>query len=156
MANVDGTWAVAVKTPMGDQKSDLTVTSSGDTFTGTMSGAMGSNDVSGTVDGDTLIWSMDITSPMPMTLDNRATVDGDSMTGTVKAGAFGGHAAVGRAQGLTPFVRSNKKGRSRGSGPFCIRRLYANQSQRTVTVTARRFWAQAWGFEPSASGRSLQ
>ena len=89
MANVDGTWAVAVKTPMGDQKSDLTVTSSGDTFTGTMSGAMGSNDVSGTVDGDTLIWSMDITSPMPMTLDNRATVDGDSMTGTVKAGAFG-------------------------------------------------------------------
>ncbi len=89
MANVDGTWAVAVKTPMGDQKSDLTVNSSGDTFTGTMSGAMGSNDVSGTVDGDTLTWSMDITSPMPMTLDNKATVDGDSITGTVKAGAFG-------------------------------------------------------------------
>ncbi|WP_420606839.1 hypothetical protein [Novosphingopyxis sp.] len=89
MANVDGTWAVAVKTPMGDQKSDLTVKSDGDSFTGSMSGAMGSNDVSGKVDGDTLTWSMDITSPMPMTLDNKATVDGDSMTGTVKAGAFG-------------------------------------------------------------------
>ncbi len=89
MANVDGIWAVAVKTPMGDQKSDLTVKSNGGSFTGTMSGAMGSNDVSGTVEGDTLIWSMDITSPMPMTLDNKVTVDGDSMTGTVKAGAFG-------------------------------------------------------------------
>ena len=89
MANVDGTWAVAVKTPMGDQKSDLTVKSDGDSFTGNMSGAMGTNDVSGKVEGDTLIWSMDITSPMPMTLDNKATVDGDTMTGTVKAGAFG-------------------------------------------------------------------
>ena len=89
MANEDGTWAITVKTPMGDQKSDLVVNSSGDTFTGAMSGTLGSDDVSGKVEGDTLIWSMDITSPMPMTLDNKATVDGDSMTGMVKAGAFG-------------------------------------------------------------------
>ena len=89
MANVDGTWAVAVKTPMGDQKSDLTISSEGSTFKGTMSGAMGTNDVNGQLDGDTLTWSMDITSPMPMTLNNKATVDGDTMTGTVNAGAFG-------------------------------------------------------------------
>ncbi len=89
MANVDGTWDVAVKTPMGDQKSALMIKSDGGTFTGNMSGAMGTTDISGTVDGDTLSWSMDITSPMPMTLDNKVTANGDSMTGTVKAGAFG-------------------------------------------------------------------
>jgi hypothetical protein len=39
--------------------------------------------------GNTLSWKMDMTVPMPMTLDCTATVDGDSITGEVKAGAFG-------------------------------------------------------------------
>jgi len=41
------------------------------------------------VSGNTLSWKMDMTVPMPMTLDCTATVDGDSITGEVKAGAFG-------------------------------------------------------------------
>jgi hypothetical protein len=44
---------------------------------------------SGTVDGDTISWSMDMTVPMPMKLDCTATVDGDAISGEVKAGAFG-------------------------------------------------------------------
>ena len=44
---------------------------------------------SGTVAGDTVKWSMNMTVPMPMTLDCEATVDGDTITGTVNAGAFG-------------------------------------------------------------------
>ena len=43
----------------------------------------------GSVSGNTLSWKMDMTVPMPMTLDCTATVDGDSITGEVKAGAFG-------------------------------------------------------------------
>ena len=50
---------------------------------------MGSQEVSGKVDGDTLTWSASITSPMPMTLEFSATVSGDAMTGNVKLGAFG-------------------------------------------------------------------
>ncbi|MEL0252868.1 MAG: hypothetical protein VW935_13115, partial [Novosphingobium sp.] len=51
---------------------------------------MGSMDVeNGKVDGNTLIWQMKITVPMPMTLDCTATVDGDAMTGKVTAGMFG-------------------------------------------------------------------
>jgi hypothetical protein len=87
--SVDGTYDVTVKSPLGDQKSTLTVKSDGATFTGTNSGAMGSNDVSGTVDGNTLAWKQEMTVPMPMTLDMSATVDGDTITGTVGAGAFG-------------------------------------------------------------------
>ncbi|MGL5837376.1 MAG: hypothetical protein ACRCY3_02635 [Sphingorhabdus sp.] len=90
MAAVDGDWDVTVKSPMGDQKSVLTINSDGGSFSGKMAGSLGSMDIpSGTVDGNTLAWKMDMTVPMPMTLDCTATVDGDSLTGEVKAGAFG-------------------------------------------------------------------
>jgi hypothetical protein len=89
MANVDGTWDTVTHSPMGDQKATLTVNSAGDSFTGTYSGAMGTTEVSGKVDGDKLAWSVDITVPMPMTLTIEATVDGDAINGTVTAGAFG-------------------------------------------------------------------
>jgi hypothetical protein len=75
---------------MGDQKSVLTINSNGDSFTGKMQGSLGSMDIAnGSVSGNTLSWKMDMTVPMPMTLDCTATVDGDSITGEVKAGAFG-------------------------------------------------------------------
>lgn len=89
MAGVDGTYDCTVKSPLGDQKLTLTVTQSGGEFTGQASGAMGSSDVHGTVDGNTLAWKQQMTVPMPMTLDITATVDGDAITGSVGAGAFG-------------------------------------------------------------------
>lgn len=95
MAGVDGTWDVVVKSPLGDQKLSMTVKSEGSTFTGTGSGAMGSADISGEVDGNTLVWKQSVTTPMPMTLDMKATVDGDTMTGTVGAGAFGSFPLTG-------------------------------------------------------------
>jgi len=90
MAAVDGDWDVTVKSPMGDQKSVLTINSDGGSFTGKMAASLGSMDIaSGSVDGNTISWKMDMTVPMPMTLDCTATVDGDSISGEVKAGAFG-------------------------------------------------------------------
>jgi hypothetical protein len=87
--SVDGTYDVTVKSPLGDQKSTLTVKSDGNSFTGTNSGAMGASDISGEVNGNTLTWKQQMTVPMPMTLDMTATVDGDTISGTVGAGAFG-------------------------------------------------------------------
>lgn len=87
---VDGTYETLVKSPMGDQKGTLTVKADGGTWTGTQAGAMGSQDITdGTVEGDTIKWSVAITVPMPMTLTNEATIDGDTITGSVTAGAFG-------------------------------------------------------------------
>ncbi|MFM5922884.1 MAG: hypothetical protein ACKOPG_01690, partial [Novosphingobium sp.] len=88
--SVAGTYECVTKTPMGDQKSDVTINVDGDTFTGTNAGAMGSMEMeNGKVDGNKLTWTMKMTVPMPMTLEGEATVDGDAITGTVKAGAFG-------------------------------------------------------------------
>lgn len=89
MADIDGSWDCVVKSPLGDQKLTLSVTAEGATFSGTASGAMGSSDVSGTLDGDTIAWKQSVSVPMPMTLDCTATVDGDALTGSVGAGAFG-------------------------------------------------------------------
>lgn len=96
MADVDGTWDCVTKSPMGDQKSTLTVNSDGGTFTGTNAGAMGSTEVSdGKVDGNKISWKMNIQVPMPMTLECEATIDGDTLTGTVGAGAFGSFPMTG-------------------------------------------------------------
>jgi len=89
MATVDGSYDCTVKSPLGDQKMTLTVRSEGTGFTGDVSGAMGSLDVTGTVDGDTVMLCFQLTVSMPMTLDCEATIDGDTLTGTVGAGAFG-------------------------------------------------------------------
>ncbi len=100
MADVDGSWDCVVKSPMGDQKTTMTVNSDGSSFTGTVSGAMGSVDIAdGKVDGNNLSWKQSITVPMPMTLDCTATVDGDTLTGQVGAGAFGSFPLTGTRTG---------------------------------------------------------
>jgi hypothetical protein len=95
MATVDGSWDCTVKSPLGDQKLTLTVRSEGATFTGNASGAMGSADVNGQVEGDTISWQQQVSVPMSMTLDCKATADGDTLTGTVGAGAFGSFPLTG-------------------------------------------------------------
>ena len=97
--SVDGSYDCVTKSPMGDQKSVFTVKSDGDSFTGSNAGAMGALDVeNGKVDGNKLTWTMNMKVPMPMTLEAEATIDGDTLTGTIKAGAFGSMAMTGTRQ----------------------------------------------------------
>ncbi|HWA60573.1 MAG TPA: hypothetical protein VG939_04325 [Caulobacteraceae bacterium] len=87
--SADGTWKTTINSPMGVQEGTLSITTSGDTFTGKMEGRQGTQDISGKADGNNLSWSTQITNPFPITLEFNVTVDGDKMSGTVKAGAFG-------------------------------------------------------------------
>ena len=88
---VDGTWKLTVKTPMGDQESTLVIASSGATLTGTQSGAHGPGRPidEGEVSGNEVSWKAAITKPMAMTLEFSGTVEGDSISGSVKLGMFG-------------------------------------------------------------------
>lgn len=100
--SVAGTYDTVIKSPMGDQKGTFTVLpgDDGNTFTGSVAGGMGSMDVEdGKIDGDKLTWKMNMTVPMPMTLDCEATVNGDQLTGNVNAGAFGAMPLTGERQG---------------------------------------------------------
>jgi hypothetical protein len=96
MANVDGKWNVTVKSPLGDQQAALDVQSAGENFSGTFSGGLGTTQVSGSLAGDVMSWKMDISVPMPMTLDCEATVSGDTLDGKVTAGAFGSFPLEGK------------------------------------------------------------
>lgn len=99
MSQVDGSYDCVTKSPMGDQKSVFTVSSDGGSFSGQNAGAMGALDVeNGKVDGNKLTWTMAMKVPMPMTLEAEATIDGDTLTGTIKAGAFGSMAMTGTRQ----------------------------------------------------------
>jgi len=90
MSTVDGAYDCVTKSPMGDQKSVFTVKTDGDTFTGSNAGPMGTLEVlDGKVSGNTLTWKMDMKVPMPMTLEGTATIDGNTLTGSINAGAFG-------------------------------------------------------------------
>src|SRR3546814_17187669 len=75
--SVAGTYECVTRTPMGDQKSTVTIIDNGDgTFSGTNAGAMGSMDLdNGRIDGNSLTWTMNMVVPMPMKLEGSATID---------------------------------------------------------------------------------
>jgi hypothetical protein len=130
---VSGTYDCVTKTPMGDQKSKFTVNADGDTFTGQQAGAMGSMDVvDGKVDGNKLTWKMNMTVPMPMTLTAEATVDGDTLTGTVDAGALQ-DADDGHAGRLKAFLPIDLRW---GGGPLAASEWW--RGRRRQTPLARR------------------
>ena len=96
MADVDGTWECVVKSPLGDQK----MTTDGQDRRQQLHRHQRRRDghrstSAGKVDGNTLTWKQSITVPMPMTLDCEATVEGDTLTGSVGAGAFGSFPMTG-------------------------------------------------------------
>lgn len=88
--SADGTWNTTMNTPMGAQNGTLTLATSGGTLSGKLASPQGEIEITdGTVDGNNLAWKASITSPMPMTLEFSATLDGDALSGNVKLGAFG-------------------------------------------------------------------
>lgn len=99
--SLGGSYDCVTKTPLGEQKGVLTIVpGSGDSFTGSITGDLGSMEIrDGRISGNRLSWQMKMTSPMPMDLDCTATVEGDTLTGTVKAGMFGTMELSGTRQG---------------------------------------------------------
>ena len=87
---VDGSYKCTINSPMGSRDVTLNLTADGDSLSGSMEGQDGTQEFSGgSISGNDASWKVDMTRPMPMTLECSATVDGDSISGTVKLGAFG-------------------------------------------------------------------
>lgn len=88
--SADGAWNINTKSPMGAQDGVLNLTTNGESLTGTMSGPQGDIDIKdGTVSGNELTWKAEVTSPMAITLEVSATIDGDAIAGDMKLGSFG-------------------------------------------------------------------
>ena len=87
---VDGKWEITINSPMGAQKATLDLKADGGALSGSQTAAQGSGPLeNGKVDGNAVSWSAKITSPMPMTLEFTGNVEGDKLSGSVKAGSFG-------------------------------------------------------------------
>jgi hypothetical protein len=94
---VDGTWQITVDTPMGKQEGKLLLKTQGTTLTGTQEGQGGSMSIdNGKVDGNTLTWTSEMTQPFAIKLEFTVTVNGDEMSGGVKAGDFGTSPLTGK------------------------------------------------------------
>ena len=88
--SASGTWNITTTSPMGSQDGTLDLAEDGSSLTGKMSGPQGDIELNeGTVDGNDLTWKAEVTSPMAITLEVAASVDGDNISGNIKLGSFG-------------------------------------------------------------------
>ncbi|GGC56759.1 hypothetical protein [Chelatococcus reniformis] len=87
---VDGTWNITMQTPMGERSSSITLASDGGALTGTQAAEGNSTEIfDGAVAGDEASWKIKIDNPMPLTLEFKGNVEGDTINGTVSAGFVG-------------------------------------------------------------------
>ncbi|WP_353816523.1 hypothetical protein [Agromyces sp. SYSU T00266] len=97
MSQMDGRWHIESPSPMGKQESQLDVVTNGGTATGTITSMGGSTDIlDATVDGDNLSFHIDVTTPMKMKINFNLTIEGDALSGKIKAGFFPSSKATGR------------------------------------------------------------
>ncbi|WP_127358615.1 hypothetical protein [Actinacidiphila soli] len=94
---VEGTWDLSIATPIGKIKAVVELRRQDDVLTGVAHGA-GEEVTLGDVvlDGDRLTWKQAITKPMRLNLAFDVTVDGDTLTGTSRAGRLPASKVTGR------------------------------------------------------------
>lgn len=88
--SVAGTWRLVVDSPMGKQDVSIDIAEEGGLLTGTLvnnTRQMSGEILDGRVEGDQYLWKVKL-QRLP-TLSFTTTVDGDTMSGKVKAGVFG-------------------------------------------------------------------
>jgi hypothetical protein len=87
MTSITGTWDLVIKTPIGKQHVVLDLAETDGVLTGQ---AIGTDEtvplVEPTLTGNRLSWRQQITKPLRLNLVFDVTIDGDTLTGTSKAG----------------------------------------------------------------------
>ncbi len=81
---VDGTYNIIVQTPMGAQKSKITLKTDGDSLNGTDESAMGTSTLTGTAKGNEVQWEETVKTPMgEIKLSFKGEVEGNKISGQV-------------------------------------------------------------------------
>jgi hypothetical protein len=89
MTTFAGTWDITIDTPIGRMAVVFDITEKDGMIEGVARSDAEEVEFFDTVaDGNRLTWSQKVTTPMRLTLKFEVEVDGDSMTGTSKAGIF--------------------------------------------------------------------
>ncbi len=95
--SVAGVWNIIIATPIGTQSVVLELTESGGVVAGIATGGAESMPlIAPVLDGDRLTWTQSITKPLRLNLTFDVTVDGDTLSGTSKAGRLPASKVTGR------------------------------------------------------------
>ncbi|MEU6037727.1 hypothetical protein ABZ801_20185 [Actinomadura sp. NPDC047616] len=94
--SVEGTWDLIVSTPIGKIEAVAELRNQDGVLTGFAHGAAETVPLTDIVlDGDRLTWKQAITKPLRLNLAFTVAVDGDTMTGTSRAGRLPGSKVTG-------------------------------------------------------------
>ncbi|MEU2431005.1 hypothetical protein ABZ611_16105 [Streptomyces sp. NPDC007861] len=95
--SVEGTWDLTISTPVGRIKPVVEFRDEVGGLTGTARGTGEEVPLSDiTLDGDRLAWNQSITRPLRLNLAFAVTVDGETLTGTSRAGRLPASKVTGR------------------------------------------------------------
>ncbi len=85
--SLTGNWNIKISTPIGTQSVVLELTETNGLVEGTAKGTAESTPlIDPVLDGNRLTWKQSITKPMRLNLVFDVIIDGDTLTGTSKAG----------------------------------------------------------------------
>jgi hypothetical protein len=79
---VDGTWTITFQTPGGEQRADVVLDTADGVLTGTFNGDSISD---GHGDGQDVRFTAHLTSPFKIKIRTAASIDGDTISGTIQA-----------------------------------------------------------------------
>ncbi len=89
MTNFAGSWDATLVTPIGTMLVVFEITEENGVIGGVARSDAETVDIlEAAADGNRLTWTQHVTTPMRLTLKFDVTVDGDTMTGSYKAGFF--------------------------------------------------------------------
>ena len=97
--SLTGTWNLSIATPMGEQKVELELVQHGpDQISGVSRNALEGEQplIDPKLDGNKLSWKSAVTRPIKVTATMQLTFDGDTVTGTARAGMFPAAKIVGQ------------------------------------------------------------
>ncbi|MGW7135100.1 hypothetical protein [Streptomyces xanthophaeus] len=98
---VEGIWDLSVSTPIGTVEAVVELSGEAGALVGSARGAGEDVPLSDlTLDGDRLTWKQAVTKPLRLDLAFAVTVDGDTLTGTSKAGRLPASKVTGRRRAV--------------------------------------------------------
>jgi hypothetical protein len=90
--SVEGKWSLTIKSPTGPMASTLEIERVGDVLTGAQSGQGMSSPITDVqLQGKNLSWMNSVTRPMKLKLEFTGVVEGNTLSGKVKAGMMGSY-----------------------------------------------------------------
>jgi len=88
--DLTGAWEMSADTPMGPMTMTLNLKQEGEKLTGTQVSDFGESPLTGTVQGDEIVFTITFDGPGgQMSIAHKGKVDGDSIAGTAEAGEMG-------------------------------------------------------------------